>query len=145
MKTCSKCKTTYPSVPEYFHKNKSTPSGFHYQCKFCMRASGLSYARENLEKLRQAALRWAKENPEKDRARVARRKAAKLRAMPSWLTDEQKKQIQEMYETCPQGHHVDHITPLQGGNVCGLHVPWNLQHLPATENLKKSNKVLDSI
>jgi hypothetical protein len=66
--------------------------------------------------------------------RGAKQRTKVSQAMPAWVDEEE---IKRIYRNCPDGHHVDHIVPLKGINVCGLHVPWNLQYLPATENIKK--------
>ncbi len=69
-------------------------------------------------------------------ARTNARRAAKLQRTPAWSDLEAIKQI---YLDRPEDHHVDHIIPLQGELVSGLHVPENLQHLPASENCSKNN------
>lgn len=91
--------------------------------------------------------RWRKENPDKHNAKAAKYRCALLKAIPKWLTPQDFIAIDEFYSeaqrlTRETGiiHHVDHIIPLQGTNVCGLHVPSNLQVISATENLKKNNK-----
>jgi len=74
----------------------------------------------------------------------AKRRVLKLQALPSWANTEKIKQvyIDRINKELVTGkkYHVDHIVPLQGKNVCGLHVEHNLQILPAAENIKKSNK-----
>lgn len=74
------------------------------------------------------------------------RRATRLNATPPWLNDAQRKQIAALYRRAAYltrktgiAHHVDHIVPLQHADVCGLHVPWNMQILTATENLSKNN------
>ena len=62
----------------------------------------------------------------------------KLQATPHWANQEVIKQIYK--EATEKGMHVDHIVPLNNPLVCGLHCEFNLQILPATENLRKSNK-----
>lgn len=59
-------------------------------------------------------------------------------ATPKWAN---KRDIRYFYVNCPPGYHVDHIFPLHGKTVSGLHVLENLQYLPAEENLRKGNKV----
>jgi hypothetical protein len=102
----------------------------------------------NRDKFVKAQRKYRDSNPEIFSAKDARRRAAKLRALPKWLTKAEHEQIKELYEVARmfklytgQEYHVDHIVPLQGDNVCGLHVPWNLQVIPARENIQKSNKL----
>lgn len=69
----------------------------------------------------------------------SRNKEEKVRrATPPWSD---KVEVNFFDLGCPAGFHLDHILPLSGDTVCGLHVLENLQYLPAKENLSKSNKV----
>jgi hypothetical protein len=70
----------------------------------------------------------------------AKRRAAKLKRIPKWITKEDLKQIELFISKCPETHHVDHYYPLQGEYVSGLHVLSNLCYLPIEINLKKNNK-----
>lgn len=90
---------------------------------------------------------YRKLNPGKINAKVAQRKAAKLQQTPKWLTKTQLNEIEAFYILAKELQwlseellHVDHIVPLQGKNVSGLHVPWNLQILPASLNISKGNR-----
>jgi len=90
---------------------------------------------------------WFKNNAGIAKAKRARRRASLTNATPNWLTAIQKAQIAEFYEIATAlemqtgiKRHVDHIVPLKGNCISGLHVPWNLQILTAHENLSKRNK-----
>ena len=80
-----------------------------------------------------------KEGKAKMNAKTNKRRAAKLNAIVGWTNLEA---IKEIYKNCPKGYHVDHIVPLQGKNVCGLHVENNLQYLPASENISKGARYI---
>jgi hypothetical protein len=67
------------------------------------------------------------------------REIAEIRQRPIWAN---LKKIMEIYVNRPEGYHVDHIIPLRGKTVSGLHVESNLQYLPALENMKKHNKFI---
>ena len=92
---------------------------------------------ENKKKKAEWGRKYRKDNAAKYAASTAKRRAAKLQRTPSW-SDELV--ITMIYEDCPDGYQVDHIIPLQGEHVSGLHVAWNLQYLTPEENLSKGNK-----
>ena len=94
--------------------------------------------------------KYKEQNPDLYRALVSVRKRRHRQATPRWITPEQKLDIRKMYisaielsRVTGERYVVDHIIPLSGENVCGLHVPWNLRVITQDENLKKSNKLVD--
>lgn len=96
---------------------------------------------QNLELARAEAIprsrAWRKNNPGHRNALKAAYKQAKAHRTPAWANTAI---IIEFYKCCPEGYHVDHIIPLRGKTVSGLHVENNLQYLPAVENLRKANR-----
>ena len=106
------------------------------------------WRKENPEKQAAARKAWSEANPARIRQKAMERLMKKRQAMPSWLSqshlDEMTaiyKQAAELTEQTGIKYHVDHIVPLQGKTVSGLHVPWNLQILEAAENIRKSNRL----
>ncbi len=82
--------------------------------------------------------KWSRENPDGRAAIGAKRRSTKLQRTPPWAD---LKAIEAIYTRAQLlGEHVDHIIPLRGKLVSGLHVAENLQCLPATENQRKGNK-----
>lgn len=106
------------------------------------------YRDTNPEKMRASSKRWAQANPGRCVAQVALRNARKRLATPMWLSKEHLSAINAIYESAAatRDQVVDHIVPLAGCRTCkarGLHVPWNLQLLPETENARKCNHCQD--
>ena len=94
------------------------------------------YRLNNKQKRKQTLILTRLNNPHTQRAITAKYRASQLKATPKFAN---LKKIKEIYKNCPKGYHVDHIVPLQGKEVCGLHVEYNLQYLTKSENLSKSN------
>lgn len=161
--------TQYYSVPcKYGHKSpRRTASGECLQC----RKNGVKAWREaNPEKVKQhnqtqyakyesEKLAWHKRNlkyrqshPSKILANTRKYQIAKRNRLPKWVDKDELFLIREIYDlaalrTSKFGFswHVDHIVPLQGKLVSGLHVPENLQVIPAVINTKKGNKYDDAM
>lgn len=116
----------------YYHANRDE-----------MRAKHLAYMERTAERQRQ----YRKETKDEYNARTAKRRAALDERTPPWLTREHFTQMQRLYKIAKEigkmtgePQHVDHVVPLRGRLVCGLHVPWNLRVVPAALNIAKGNR-----
>jgi len=159
MKICTKCKVEKP-LTEY-HRDRTHLDGYRSFCKLCVAEYMKSNYVKNRDKIIEKTYvwieknrdrhnaksnRWARLNPGKVNARTARRYASKTLATPKWLSKSQLLHIKCRYQVAAmltkQGDtkwEVDHIVPLRGKDVCGLHVPWNLRIIQQSENRRKSN------
>lgn len=111
-----------------------------------LKARSRKYYEENIEIVRVRSKEYQRKNLHKFAAVNAKRDAAKIQRTPKWLTEDDIWMMKEIYELAKLREevvggawHVDHIVPLQGKNVSGLHVPTNLQVIPAKANRSKSN------
>jgi hypothetical protein len=165
MKTCTKCLENKPKSA--FHQKATCKDGLFQWCIQCHRVitkTRQAELRKNLDfiaKESKKVANWRKNNFEKyyanfqsycaqNRAKLANRTARyrskKLQRTPSWLTDTDKWMIEEAYDLAALRTritgvvwHVDHIIPLQGELVSGLHTPYNLQVIVGKINQSKSN------
>jgi len=123
------------------------------------------YRQENADKVKEVQKNYLEKNAEKVLARQKtyrennkplrtalerKRQAAKIHRTPAWLTDSDKLRMACLYQLSAmrtresgQEWHVDHIIPLQGRLVSGLHVPSNLRVVTAVENRQKYNNFIE--
>jgi hypothetical protein len=161
MKYCPCCTETKDLI--LFSKSYGRYDGLQSHCKQCRSVQRKSDYLKNRDREIALSKVWVKSNPylcnlkakrhrESTSGRVyynsrnAAQRASKLNATPPWLTSEHLEQIKSIYAHAQEcgvltgdTYHVDHIIPLKGVNVCGLHVPWNLQVLPSDINVAKGN------
>jgi 5-methylcytosine-specific restriction endonuclease McrA len=101
------------------------------------------WAAENRDRTLSNVKRWKSENKSRVLASNAKRRAAQLQRTPSWANDQliaaYYKEAKRLEELTGIEFHVDHIIPLQGELVSGLHVETNLQLLTQHDNLRKGN------
>ena len=112
-----------------FYKRKIGVDGYNTRCKACLSKCDLEYYKLNIDK----GAYWS-----------SKYHASKLQRTPKWANMEKIKkfyiQAHELTESTGIEHAVDHIIPLQGEFISGLHIETNLQILTKSKNSSKSNK-----
>ena len=130
---CKKCESAYRK--KYFKSKKGKQAVKRYQTSPKGRI-----AKQRADKKYREKIGY---NPSERRLKLKRFwESLRLKRIKRATFLEYKEEIKQIYLNCPNGYKVDHIVPLQGKIVSGLHVPWNLQYLTPTRNRRKNNKLL---
>lgn len=128
-KCCTECGVIKPIND--FHLGQSW-------CKECKSSRGRDYRRSRREHIKLSARAYVESNREKINAQTAKRRFAKMRAIPKWFESDK---VQRVYlEAQKRGLDVDHVVPLRSEIVCGLHCWANLQLMPQDLNRSKCNR-----
>jgi 5-methylcytosine-specific restriction endonuclease McrA len=140
---------------EYFREYNQSEAGQTAKQEYYKRNREIVIARAQARPLgeKQAYRKsWKLNNQDQVLADNKLRRRKHREATPPWITRKQKSEIRQLYQiaitmsrTTGERYVVDHIVPLRSEVVCGLHVPWNLRVITQEENLKKSNKILDTL
>jgi len=142
LKNKQKIKQYYLTNKDYFKKLNQSKKYKETKKLYCLnniefiKTINKNYYLNNKDKIKQYSKDYRLKNPNFKKSHCAKRRALKLKATPKFANLEK---IKEIYKNCPKGYVVDHIVPLQGKIVCGLHVEWNLQYLTKSENSSKCN------
>lgn len=169
MKRCGTCKRELPLG--HFDIRRASTDGRAYRCSDCNKANNRQWREENPDGFRRwhdanrqhrsdyfrnwrkqnlevraaSVAEWSKANRDRRNATVAKRNAAKYCASVAWADQDSIRAIYaeaaRLTDATGIRHEVDHIYPLQGDTVCGLHCEANLQILTKEENIRKKNRM----
>lgn len=157
MRVCISCRQEKPSTNEFFFYRNKARGWLSSWCKVCRKANrektfpaelAAQRERRGLTPCRSCGTDdkdkgstycnacFAAKKREAKRAEKPIQRSRLRKATPKWAD---KNKIKEIYASRKEGMHVDHIIPIRGELVCGLHVETNLQVIPAWQNMSKSN------
>lgn len=152
-KQCRKCK----EVKSYkdFHKNRTKKDGYQDRCIACRSTAVIDTEvikginkRCTLCNVVKHLDEFHNDRGSKVAERSVKGRLSKINAKIPCLTDNDLNWIAQIYKQrdtlqkyTGDIYNVDHAIPIQGVDVCGLHVPWNLTVMHQSENARKKNKV----